>query len=256
MGRLDNKVAIVTGGSLGIGEAICRLFAKEGAKVAILSRGETAGKALEKSIRDEGYEATWYQCSVSDEDRVKTVFDEVVKQYGQIDVLVNNAGMVGTPNTTHNISLEEFMDVLNVDVVGTFLCSKHAITDMLKHGGGSIINIGSIYKECGSDDLGAYHVAKGAVAAETKADAIAYAKDNIRVNIIHPGTIMTPLLEKDAARTPMGRDGYLKLLCERHPVGWLGEGDDVAYAALYFASDESRFTTGAELAVDGGYTAI
>lgn len=164
--------------------------------------------------------------------------------------------MVGTPKTTHDITLDEFMAVINVDVVGTFLCSKYAIQNMLTHGGGSIVNIGSIYAHCGSDDLGAYHVAKGAVTAQTLADAIAYAKQNIRVNIIHPGTIKTPLLIKDAERTPWGLEGYLEKLCERHPCGWLGEGDDVAYAALYFASDESRFTTGAELAVDGGYVAI
>ena len=256
MDRLKGKVAIVTGGSMGIGEGICRLFAQEGAKVAILSRGEKAGRALEADIRADGGEATWWQASVSDEERVKTVFDEVIQTYGQIDILVNNAGMVGTPKTTHEVELSEFLDVINVDVVGTFLCSKYAIINMLTHGGGSIVNIGSIYKDCGSDDLGPYHVAKGAVAAETKADAIAYAKQGIRVNIIHPGTIVTPLLERDAERTPYGREGYFKILSERHPVGNLGRAIDVAYAALYLASDEAVFTTGAELSVDGGYISV
>lgn len=256
MDRLKGKVALVTGGSGGIGRAICELFAKEGAKVAVIARNEKNSAETVKLITDAGGEAKFWQTDISNEDSVKKSIDAIVSTWGKLDVLVNNAGMTGVDKATHEVSLAEWEEVFNADVKGVFLCTKHAVPHMLKNGRGSIVNIGSIYGVLGAPELTPYHAAKGAVRAMSRQDAIMYAKNNIRVNCIHPGTIMTPLVKELGARTMEGGlPAYEKMMAEKHPIGHAGEPNDIAYGVLYLASDEAKFVTGTELFIDGGYSA-
>src|SRR5271165_309908 len=184
---------------------------------------------------------------------VKTVFAAVHTGLGRLDVLVNNAGIAGVNKPTHEITEEEWDMVLGINVKGVFFCTKHAIPHMQKRGGGSIINLSSIYGLVGAPDLPPYHASKGAVRLMSKTDALLYAKDNIRVNSIHPGFIWTPIMEELGRRSPMGVEAFRKQLAELHPIGHVGEPDDIAYGILYLASDESKFVTGSELVIDGGY---
>lgn len=255
MGRVEGKVAIVTGGALGIGRAICELLAKEGAKVAVTDILDEKGKEVVESIKKAGGIAKFWHLDVTNEEEVKKVFADVAKEFGKIDVLVNNAGIAGVNKPTHEITEEEWDKVMNVNVKGVFFCTKHVIPYMRKAGGGSIINLSSIYGLVGAPDIPPYHASKGAVRLMTKTDALLYAEDNIRVNSVHPGFIWTPLVEDLGRRSPEGVEAYRKHLDSLHPIGHVGEPIDIAYAVLYLASDESKFVTGSELVVDGGYTA-
>ncbi|MFO1519267.1 MAG: glucose 1-dehydrogenase [bacterium] len=253
MNRVKGKVAIVTGGSRGIGRAGCVLLAKEGAKVAITDVIDDEGKDLEKAILAEGGTARYWRLDVSKEKEVERVFSEVAEAFGKIDVIVNNAGIAGINKPTHEISEEEWDRVMNVNVKGVFFGTKHAIPYLKRAGGGSIINLSSIYGIISAPDVPPYHASKGAVRLMTKTDALLYAKDKIRVNSIHPGFIWTPMVEgflKSQGDVEEGR----KQVDALHPLGHIGEADDIAYAILYLASEESKFVTGAELVVDGGYT--
>jgi len=254
MPRLENKVAIVTGGSLGIGKSACILLAKEGAKVAVTDILDNEGKYLVNLIKGMGFVAEFWHLDTSDEENVKDVFIKVYNKFSRIDVLVNNAGIAGVSKPTHEITSEEWDKVMNVNVKGVFFCTKYAIPYMLKAGGGSIINMSSIYGLISNTDLPPYHASKGAVRLMTKTDALFYAKDKIRVNSIHPGFIKTPLV--DNFLKPMGNvDEGIKALASLHPLGHLGEPDDIGYGIVYLASDESKFMTGSELVIDGGYIA-
>ena len=254
MPRLENKVAIVTGGSLGIGKSACILLAKEGAKVAVTDILDNEGKYLVNLIKGMGFVAEFWHLDTSDEENVKDVFIKVYNKFSRIDVLVNNAGIAGVSKPTHEITSEEWDKVMNVNVKGVFFCTKYAIPYMLKAGGGSIINMSSIYGLISNTDLPPYHASKGAVRLMTKTDALFYAKDKIRVNSIHPGFIKTPLV--DNFLKPMGNvDEGIKALASLHPLGHLGEPDDIGYGIVYLASDESKFMTGSELVIDGCYIA-
>ena len=186
---------------------------------------------------------------------MKSVFAEVVERFGPINILVNNAGIAGINKPTHEVTREEWNAVINVNVNGVFYCTKHVIPVMRQAGGGSIINLSSIYGMIGAADLPPYHASKGAVTLMTKNDALFYASDAIRVNSVHPGFIWTPLVEDLGKQSPQGVDAFRRELDSRHPIGHVGEPDDIAYGILYLASDESRFVTGSELVIDGGYTA-
>ena len=246
--------ALVTGGSLGIGKSACILLAKEGAKVAVTDILDNEGKYLVNLIKGMGFVAEFWHLDTSDEENVKDVFIKVYNKFSRIDVLVNNAGIAGVSKPTHEITSEEWDKVMNVNVKGVFFCTKYAIPYMLKAGGGSIINMSSIYGLISNTDLPPYHASKGAVRLMTKTDALFYAKDKIRVNSIHPGFIKTPLV--DNFLKPMGNvDEGIKALASLHPLGHLGEPDDIGYGVVYLASDESKFITGSELIIDGGYTA-
>lgn len=254
MNRLAGKVAIVTGGSLGIGKAIVRRMAEEGAKVAILDVLGAEGDALEGELRAEGFDAKYWSCDVARENQVAEVFDAVAKQFGRLDIVVNNAGVAGASKPTHEISEAEWDFVQSINVKGVFFGTKHAIPQLRKAGGGSIINLSSIYGLVGAPDVPPYHASKGAVRLMTKTDALLYAPDRIRVNSIHPGFIWTPMVDKHLAGlgdVAAGRAAVDAL----HPLGHMGEPDDIAWAAVYLASDEAKFVTGTELVVDGGYTA-
>ncbi|MEX2243324.1 MAG: glucose 1-dehydrogenase [Fimbriimonadaceae bacterium] len=254
MNRVNGKVAVVTGGSLGIGQACCRLLAREGASVAIVDLLETEGTALADKIGAEGGRAKFWRMDVSSEGSVKSTISAIVAEFGRIDVLVNNAGIIGANKPTHELTEQEWDAVQAVNVKGVFFCTKHAVPHMIAGGGGSIINLSSIYGLVGAPDLPPYHASKGAVRLMTKTDAMIYAKNGIRVNSVHPGAIMTPMLEQLFATAP-DPVAAQQAMADQHPLGRIGVPDDIAYAVLYLASDESGFITGEELVIDGGYTA-
>lgn len=250
MDRLKGKVCVVTGGSLGIGRATCELMAREGAKVAVADVRDEEGRALASRL---GPDAGYWHMDVSDEGSVKAALDSIAAKYGRIDVLVNNAGIAGTSKPTHEVTEEEWDAVQAVNVKGVFFGTKHAVPHMLRGGGGSIVNLSSIYGLIGAPDAPPYHASKGAVRLMSKTDAMLYAKQGIRVNSVHPGYIRTPMLE-NAVKTLGDPDQVMSAMVAGTPVGHIGEALDVAYGIVYLASDESRFVTGSELVIDGGYT--
>lgn len=255
MNRLKDKVTIITGAALGIGKAIALHFAREGAKVAVTDIQDEEGNKVVEEINASGGTARYWHLDTSREDSVREVFQSVANEFGSINVLINNAGIAGVNKPTHDITEEEWQKVISVNVNGVFFGTKHAIPFMRKAGGGSIINMSSIYGIVGAADLPPYHASKGAVTLMTKNDALIYAREKIRVNSIHPGFIWTPLVEELANESPEGPEQFRAALDASHPIGYVGEPDDIAYGAVYLASEESKFVTGSELVIDGGYTA-
>jgi len=252
--RLSGKVAVVTGAALGIGRAIATRMSQEGAAVALLDLHDDVGKDLAADLTTRGGNARYWRCDVSREAEVATVLQEVIAEFGGLDVLVNNAGVAGANKPTHELTESEWDFVQSINVKGVFFGTKHAIGHMRQAGGGSIINLSSIYGLVGAADIPPYHASKGAVRLMTKNDALIYAPDKIRVNSIHPGFIWTPMVEgfvSDQGDVRQARHELDAL----HPLGHVGEPDDIAWGAVYLASDEARFVTGAELVIDGGYTA-
>lgn len=259
MDRVHGKVAIVTGGSTGLGRATCLLLGSEGAHVAVTDIQDELGRGTAEEIRSQGDSAEYYRMDVTSEEEVRQVAARVFERFGRIDVLVNNAGVTGAPKPTHEITVEEWDQILNVDARGPFLCTKHVVPYMIQGGGGSIVNISSVYGIVGGMDVPPpflYHAAKGAVRLMTKSDALCYAKDKIRVNSIHPGWIWTPMLESVGNNATEGPEEFHKRLLSHVPLGHYGEPIDVAYGVLYLASDESKFSTGTELVIDGGYITL
>jgi len=255
MDRVKDKVVIVTGGARGIGAAICEVLAKEGAKVAITDILDDEGKALEEKIKNNGGVAKYYHLDVTNEKEVEEVFANVEKDFGKIDGLVNNAGILGANKPTDQITEEEWDKVMAVNVKGPFFCTKHVIPYMRKVGKGSIVNISSVYGIIGNGDVPPYHASKGALIMMTKNDAIIYAKENIRVNAVLPGAIWTKMVEDFIVKSGMSIEEGKELLASFHPVGHIGEPIDIAYGVLYLISDESKFVTGSLLVIDGGWTA-
>jgi NAD(P)-dependent dehydrogenase (short-subunit alcohol dehydrogenase family) len=254
MGRVDGRVAVVTGGALGIGRSTCLLLAREGACIAVVDVLDRDGESLAAEIRKHGGKARFWHLDVSKESAVQETLAQVVAEFGRIDILVNNAGIAGANKPTHELTEAEWDAVQAVNVKGVFFCTKHAISHLRAAGGGSIINLSSIYGLISAADVPPYHASKGAVRLMTKTDALLYANDRIRVNSVHPGFILTPMVEGFFAAAP---DPALarKAVEALHPLGHLGEPDDVAFGILYLASDEAKFLTGIELVIDGGYTA-
>lgn len=255
MGRVEGKVAIVTGGAMGIGRAICEVLAKEGAKVAVTDIVDEEAKEVVEQINQDGGNAAFWHLNVADGDMVQSIFEEVNEKFGQIDILVNNAGIAGTDKPTDELTEEEWDQVMDINVKGVFLCTKNAIPYMREAGGGSIINLSSIYGIISAPDIPPYHASKGAVRLMTKTDALLYAQENIRVNSVHPGYIWTPLVEDLGKRSSEGVEAFRENLASLHPIGHVGEPEDIAYGVLYLASDESKFVLGSELVIDGGYIA-
>lgn len=254
MDRVKGKVAVITGGGSGIGRAAALLLASEGAAVAVTDVNEKGGSEVVEEIIKGGGKAGFWKMDVTSEADIKTAFEDISKTLGNINVLVNNAGIGGASKPVDQLTEAEWDLVMSINVKGVFLCTKHAIAYMRKAGSGSIINISSIYGLVGAPDAPPYHASKGAVRLMSKTDAMFYAAEKIRVNSVHPGFIRTPLV-LGAARASGDAEGMLNYLTSLHPVGYLGEPEDIAYGILYLASDESRFMTGAELVIDGGYTA-
>ncbi len=248
-GRVDGKVAVVTGGAGGIGAAAARLLAREGAAVVIGDLLVEQGRDTEAQIADAGGQALFVPMDVTSEDDWRRAIQAAVSAYGKLDVLVNNAGVSGR-NTVEETSVELWDRVMAVNAKGVFLGTKLAIPEMRKAGGGSIINVSSIWGLVGSDSSTAYHSAKGAVRIFTKAAAVQYAKEGIRVNSVHPGFVDSPMTIEYHA-LPSVRETRVGAT----PLGRMGTPEDIAAGILYLASNESSFVTGSELVIDGGMTA-
>lgn len=252
-GRLDGKVALITGGASGIGEATAKLFAKEGAEVVVADVQTDKGRAVVAAIEAAGGEAAFIKANVVREGDAKRMVDFAVKKYGRLDILFNNAG-VENPKPEVETSVAEWDKVMDVNVKGVFLGTKYAVPVMKRNGGGSIINTSSVFGLIGSPGFAAYHASKGAVRLLTKATALAHAGDNIRANSICPGVIETPMFAEVLSQAP-NPDAARAEWMRTEPIGRFGRPDDIAYGALYLASDESAYVTGTELVIDGGYTA-
>lgn len=257
-GRVEGKVAIITGSTYGIGESIAKVLALEGAIPIVTGRTEEEGIKTVEDIENKGGTAVYYQMDVTDEERVSEVAESVQEKFGHIDILVNNAGVAGPNKPLHEYSREEWENVFDVNVTGAFLCSKIIIPYIIDSGGGSIIYMSSIYGIVGAADVPAYHATKAANRIMAKNDALMYAKNNIRVNSVHPGFIQTPMvddfIETTSKELGISRSQLKIQLGEKHPIGHIGEPEDIAYGVLYLVSDEAKFVTGEELVIDGGYT--
>jgi NAD(P)-dependent dehydrogenase (short-subunit alcohol dehydrogenase family) len=244
MGKLQGKVAVITGGVSGIGAATARLFASEGAKLVLVDFNAEKGAAFEAELKSEGYEAVFVKADVTSEADVKNIYDTTLSTFGKVDVLFNNAG-IGAVKPTEELTYAEWRKTVEVDLDGVFLVAQAAIKEFLKTGGGVIVNTASMYGWVGSPGSAAYNAAKAGVINLTRSLGLEYAERNIRVNALCPGFIETPILgETDR-----------EFLTNATPMKRLGKPEEMAKAVLFMASDDSSFMTGNSLIVDGGYTA-
>ena len=254
MGRIDGKTALVTGASAGIGRAVALRLAEEGARLALSGLNEAAGRKVVAEILEAGGEAIYIRLDVTSEAAWRDALAALEESFGRLDILVNNAGITMS-GKIEDTALEDWRRIMVVNVDGVFLGTKHAIPLMRKGGGGSIVNLSSVLGITGTPMISAYTASKAAVRLFTKCAALECAEDGIRVNSIHPAFIHTPMMEGTAIRlhgdVETGKAEFGKF----HPIGHVGEPLDIANGVLYLASDESAFTTGAELVIDGGYTA-
>jgi len=253
--RVRGKVAVVTGGALGIGRACAKMLAAEGAYVAVTDVNDDAGQAVVDEICAENGTAGYWHLDVSSEQEVKEVLRMVKSKFGPVSILVNNAGISGVDKPTHEVSSEEWDKLMAVNVKGVFFCTKHVLPQMMTAKKGSIINLSSIYGLVGAADVPPYHASKGAVRLMSKTDALIYASHGIRVNSVHPGFIYTPMVDNFLHSKGGEIEAWKKAVGSLHPLGHMGDPEDIAYGVLYLASDESKFVTGTELVIDGGYTA-
>jgi len=253
MKNLKHKVVLVTGGASGIGAATCRRLLDEGCRVAVTDLAREEAQRVVEDARESAGEAAAWALDVSDEAAVARVVAEIVDYFGSLDAVVSNAGISGVDKPPHEIDAEEWSQVMRVNVDGVFFVTKHAVPRLRDAGGGSIVNLSSIYGIVGADDIPPYHASKGAVREMTKVDALFYATDNIRVNSVHPGFVWTPLVEELAERSG-DVDSFRKELDGRHPIGRVGRPEEIASAIAFLISDDASFMTGSELVVDGGYT--
>jgi NAD(P)-dependent dehydrogenase (short-subunit alcohol dehydrogenase family) len=250
---LKNKVALVTGGTSGIGEAAARALAGAGAKVVVAGRRESEGQAVVQAIEKAGGEALFVKADVSREADVKALVDKAVARFGRLDIAFNNAGIEGQMGLTTEVqTAENFDSIFNINVKGVLLSMKHEAAAMLHNGGGSIINTSSIAGQIGLAGAGVYVASKHAVNGLSKSAALEFARKGIRVNTVSPGTIQTDMITRMVGD---GESEARKWWQNQHPMGRFGTVDEVAAAVLWLASPESSFVTGTDIAVDGGYMA-
>jgi len=250
--RLPNKVAVITGAGSGMGRATAVLFAEEGAKPVVVDIDEESGQATVDMIKEKGQEALFIPADVTNCSQVKSMVARVVESCGKVDVLVNSAGMWRLGNVV-DVEEEEWDKIMDLNLRGTFLCCKYCIPEMIKSGGGAIVNISS---ECGIvawKDMVAYCVSKAAVVSLTKSIALDFASQNIRANCVCPGTTETPMPLSWLAKQPDPQKAR-RAMEEVRPANRLGKPEEIAYGILYLASDESPYATGAVLSIDGGAT--
>ncbi len=248
--RLENKVALISGGARGQGKVEAKLFASEGAKVVIGDILEHDGRRVEAEINELGGECVFVTLDVTQEADWERAVATAVARFGKLDVLVNNAGIFKLGKVEETTS-ELWDEIMDINSKGVFLGTKSAIPEMRKAGGGSIINISSVAGLVGTQYSAAYGASKGAVRLFTKSTATTYAREGIRANSIHPGVIETPMTTPNLLSDDEARQRSIA----RHPLGRIGQPEDVAYGALFLASDESSFMTGSELVIDGGLSA-
>jgi NAD(P)-dependent dehydrogenase (short-subunit alcohol dehydrogenase family) len=248
--RLEHKVALITGGTSGIGAATAVLFAKEGAKVTITGRNEKRGHAVAEKITNDGGRAIFIRSDVRKADECRHVVQETLRAFGRLDILFNNAGIF-YPHTIVDCSEQEWDLQMDVNLKGTFLMAKAVLPHMIEQRRGVIINNSSGWGIAGGDSAVAYCASKGGIVLLTKAMAIDHGGQGIRVNCLCPGDVDTPMLPDDARRRGLKWQDYLAG-CANRPLGRIGTTDEIAKAALFLASDDSSFMTGAALVVDGG----
>ena len=248
--RLEDKVALISGGARGMGAFEAKLFTQEGAKVLIGDVLEDEGKRTETEIAQASGECVFVHLDVTNEESWQHAVQKAISRFGKLDILVNNAGIYRT-NTVENTTSEQWDQVMDINVKGIFLGTKAAIPELRKSGAASIVNMSSVAGLVGDHNSTAYTASNGAVRLLTKSTAIQYARDGIRANSVHPGTIEDTPMTADM----LSREEYRQDRIKRVPLGRLGRSEDVAYGVLYLASDEASFVTGSELVIDGGRTA-
>lgn len=244
MGKLQDKVAVITGGASGIGAATAKLFVSEGAKVVLVDLNEEKGKAFEAELKAQNAEALFVKANITSEEEVQNVFKQTLKTFGKVDVVFNNAG-IGRVTPTEKLEFAEWRNTVSVDLDGVFLVAREAIREMLKAGGGTIVNTASMYGWIGAPGSAAYNASKAGVMNLTRSLALEYATKNIRINALAPGFIDTPIIPEEMKAS----------LADVTPMKRLGKAEELAKAVLFMASDDSTFMTGNILTVDGGFTA-
>lgn len=251
MKKLENKVAIITGAGSGIGKSTALLFAREGAKVVVSDISEANGNKVVDEIKAAGGDAIFVKADSSSPEDNENLVKETIKTYGKLDVAVNNAGIGGEANKAGEMSIEGWKKVIDINLSGVFYGVKYQAPEMVKNGGGSIINIASILGQAGFATSAGYVAAKHGVVGLTKSTAWEYAPDKVRINAVGPGFIYTGLVNEES----MGKEA-LNFLETKHAFGRLGEAQEVANMILFLASDDASFITGSYYPVDGGYLAV
>jgi NAD(P)-dependent dehydrogenase (short-subunit alcohol dehydrogenase family) len=249
--RLFGKVALVTGGAGGIGRATALAFAREGAKVAVVDLNAAAAEGVASAVAAQGGEAIGLAADVTRADQVANMVAQVVARFGRLDIAFNNAGIDIEHEPLAKATEETFDQLMNVNVKGVWLCMKYEIEQMLKQGGGAIVNTSSIGGLIGAARQPIYGATKHAVLGLTKSAALEYGRKGIRVNAVCPGIIRTEMTERAIARDPR-REKYVE---QAHPIGRMGEAEDIARSVVFLSSEDSAFILGHSLAVDGGFTA-
>ena len=251
MSRFDGKVVIVTGGNSGIGRATALAFAREGASVAIAARRTEEGENTVRAITDAGGQASFFRTDVSDEDQVAAMVRKTVQSYGRLDCAFNNAGIEGVLSRTADYAEDGWDRLMDINLKGAWLCMKYEISEMLKLGAGCIVNCSSGNGVIGGAQTPAYTASKHAMVGLTKAAALDYARQGIRVNAVCPGSVLTPMND----RLWGGDEETHRRVAEAHPIGRISTSEEIADAVLWLCSDESMFVTGHPLLLDGGWTA-
>lgn len=255
MGSFQGKVALVTGGSSGIGRTTAVAFAREGAKVVVTSRRENEGKETVRLIKEAGSEGLFIRTDVSKEADVKAMVEGTVKAYGRLDYAFNNAGIEGDVAPLAEQNVENYEAILGINVRGVFLSMKYEIPEMLKNGG-AIVNTSSVGGLIAFPGFSLYVASKHAVLGLTKTAALEYAKSGIRINAVSPAVIETDMMDRFVGKVAVGKEGEMRQqLAAMHPIGRTGKPEEIASAVLYLCSDGASFITGQTLAIDGGYTA-
>ena len=255
MDRLKNKVAVITGGGAGIGRATCELFAEEGATVVVAERNESNGRSVAEGIVSRGGQSMFVPCDVVSEASIQAMADATAKAYGRLDILVNNAAVFVLKGI--DASVEEWREILDINVVGPALCTKHCVPIMRRGGSGAIVNLASISSVIAQPKMVTYNATKAAIANMTRCMAMDLAKDNIRVNAVGPGAVWTQIVERLTSEKGMDRKAA-DADAEwggAHLLKRIADPREIAFPILFLASDEASFVTGSLLMVDGGYTA-
>ena len=255
MKDFNNKTVIVIGSTSGIGISIAEKFAEEGANTVIVGRNAQRGESVEESLHKKGYESYFIQCDITDGNSIKNLMDKASEKYGQIDVLVGNAGIPESKVPIDQMTDEDyeaFLSVINTDLLGIIQTNRYAIKKMLTNPGtnkGVIVNIASILGVVGDYETASYPASKAGIINFTRAQAVTYIKKGVRMNTVSPGYVRTPLLDQLPEET-------VKKSRDLHPIGRFAEPEEIADAVLFLCSDRSTFIVGENLVVDGGYTAI